>query len=159
MSPTTSSLLLNDYFTEELFIKANAEHEPENPFSFSLDDITVSADALASKKKSDGWQVRLTIFHQTEGKSNSPYSFRISIVGFFNVDSEYPADKAEWLIRTNAPSVLYSIARDIIKRNTAEGPWRSLILPTVSFYTEELKAMIKKKSASASTDAKTGKKN
>lgn len=148
MSPTASRLLLNYYFVEEISCKANVDHDPRRAYGMGLNDITVESDVLAGKKKADGWQVRLTVFHQTEGKSNSPYSFRISIVGFFQVDDKYPVDRAEWLVKTNAPSVLYSIARDNIKKATSDGPWRCILLPTVSFYTEEMKALINKKSTS-----------
>ena len=145
MNPTTSSLLLDSYFVEEIFCKANFDHDPKCTVDIGLKDITVDADVLAGKKKSDGWQVRLTVFHQTESKSNSPYSFRIAIVGFFRVDGKYPVERAEWLVKTNAPSVLYSIARENIRRLTIDGPWPFVLLPTVSFYTDELKSLINKK--------------
>ena len=157
MSPTTSKLLLDNYFIEELNCKVNFEHNPELASDISLKDITVTADVLAGRKKSEGWQVRLTVFHQTEGESNSPYSFRIVLVGFFRVDDNYPTDRAEWLVKTNAPSVLYSIARENIRRVTVDGPWRCVLLPTVSFYTDELKALICKKSTKQSLP--NGKKN
>ena len=145
MSPTTSSLLLKDYFVEELFCKANEKFDPSRQRAVGIEDLTIIADARASKKKSEGWQVRLVVFHQTEDGSNSPYSFRISLVGFFNVDDKYPAANAEWLIKTNAPSVLYSAAREIIRRTTQDGPWLGVLLPTASFYTDELKALIARK--------------
>lgn len=144
MSPTTSSLLLEGYFVEELFCKANNKFDSSKQYSIGLGDLTINADALASKNKSEGWQVRLVVFHQTEDESNSPYSFRVSLVGFFNVDDKYPAANAEWLIKTNAPSVLYSVAREVIRRATQDGPWQGVLLPTVSFYTDELKALIAK---------------
>lgn len=145
MSPKTSSLLLEDYFVEELFCKVNDKFDPSKQYNIGLEDLTVIADARASKKKSDGWQVRLVVFHQMEDGSNSPYSFRVSLVGFFKVDDNYPSANAEWLIKTNASSVLYSVAREIIRRATQDGPWRGVLLPAVSFYTDELKALIEKR--------------
>jgi len=144
MRPQKSKLLLENYFTTDLSCQANVKFDPEKEFEFGLDSLTIESNILAGKTKNDGWQVTLTVFHQATEEVNTPYSFRVEIVGFFKVDATYPANKAEWLVKTNASSVLYSVARETLRRAMQNGPWMSVFLPTVSFYTDETKAELKK---------------
>lgn len=146
MRPQKSKLLLENYFTTELNCKANTSFDFKKGSSLSLDDLTVESNILGGKTKEDGWQVTLKVFHQSTEKSNSPYSFLIEIVGFFKVDPSYSASKADWLVKTNASSVLYSVARESLRQVMRDGPWMPVLLPTVSFYTDEMKAEIKKTS-------------
>ena len=76
---------------------------------------------------------------------NAPYSFRAEAVGFFSVVESYPEDRAEWLVKTNASSVLYSVVREALRNAMATGPWKPIILPAVSFYTEEARKFLKAK--------------
>jgi len=143
MRPQKSNLLLENYFTTEINCKANFNYDASKGHCLDIDQLTIESNILAGKKKSDGWQVTLTVFHQPTETSNSPYAFRVVIVGFFNVDKNYPKTKAEWLVKTNASSVLYSIARESLRKAMQDGPWASVLLPTVSFYTGETKAELK----------------
>lgn len=143
MRPQKSNLLLENYFTTEINCKANFNYDVGKGQCLDISQLTIESNILAGKKKSDGWQVTLTVFHQPTETSNSPYAFRIVLVGFFNVDKSYPKSKAEWLVKTNASSVLYSIARESLRKTMQDGPWAPVLLPTVSFYTDETKAELR----------------
>lgn len=143
MRPQKSNLLLESYFTTELNCKANFNYDVSKGHRLDINQLTIESNILSGKRKSDGWQVTLTVFHQPTETSNSPYSFRIVLVGFFKVDKNYPKAMAEWLVKTNASSVLYSIARESLRKTMQDGPWAPCLLPTVSFYTNETKAELK----------------
>jgi len=64
------------------------------------------------------------------------YTFEIEVVGLFDVDSEYPADKAENLVRVNGPAVLFGAIREMVANLTARGPFPTVELPTVTFIDE-----------------------
>jgi len=58
----------------------------------------------------------------------------LEIVGYFIVNSEFPSEKTEQLVRTNGTSILYSISREIVRNVTCMGPYSGLLLPSVSFF-------------------------
>ena len=91
------------------------------------------------------WQVTLKVFYQSKNSVNAPYSFRAEAVGFFSVVESYSEDRAEWLVKTNASSVLYSVVREALRNAMATGPWKPIILPAVSFYAEEARKFLKAK--------------
>lgn len=144
MCPQKSKLLLENYFTTDLNCQANVNFDPKKGGNLGLDNLTIESNVLAGKSKDDGWQVTLKVFHQATETLNTPYSFRIELVGFFKVEGSYPPEKAEWLVKTNASSILYSVARESLRRVMQDGPWMSILLPTVSFYTDDIKAELKK---------------
>lgn len=135
MRPVASKLSLDNYFLAELAVQANEAFNPGAPMNLSAGDLTVESFAARIAADVRHWQVTLRVFHQLKDGVNAPYSFRAEAVGFFSVAESYPADRAEWLVRTNASSVLYSAVREALRGAMATGPWKPVLLPTVSFYT------------------------
>ena len=152
VKPKTSKLLLDNYFLAELFVRANENFDSKEPMNLSAKDLTVESIAVKIAEDVRHWQVTLKVFHQLKNKVNAPYSFRVEAVGFFSVVDTYPEDRAEWLVKTNASSVLYSVAREALRSAMATGPWKPVLLPTVSFYTEEAREFIKGKIENKPTD-------
>jgi preprotein translocase subunit SecB len=134
----TSSLQLNCYFVTELNVSANRQHDPKAPITLSADNLTVKPDILAQNDDPRRWQVTLRIHQQGRPSTNSPYFFTIELVGMFSVAANYPEKQVESLVRTNASSVLYSTAREVLRSAMAQGPFFPLLLPTLSFYTPEI---------------------
>jgi len=134
----TSPLQLNCYFVTELNVTANRQHDPKAPITLSADNLTVKPDFMAQKDAPRRWQVTLRIQQQGGLSTNSPYSFTIELVGMFSVAANYPEEQVEWLVRTNASSVLYSTAREVLRTAMAQGPFCPLLLPTLSFYTTQM---------------------
>ncbi len=91
----------------------------ENPLAWRF-EISVATDKKASEK-------------------DFPYIFGVTIVGFFRVDENYPAENAEMLATVNAPSVLYSCAREFLANVTGRSPYAAILLPSVSFVPEPKK--------------------
>ena len=138
----TSPLQLNCYFVAELNVTANRQHAPKAPITLSAENLTVKPDFMAQKDDPQRWQVTLRIQQQGGPSTNSPYFFTIELVGMFSVAANYPEKQVEWLVRTNASSVLYSTAREVLRNAMAQGPFCPLLLPTLSFYTPETKQML-----------------
>lgn len=133
----TATLQLRFYFVTELNVSANREHAPDKPISLTDEDILIKTDFKSKPNDGRRWEVTLRIQQQAGPATNPPYYFTIELVGAFDVDAAYPANKVEWMVRTNATSVLYSTAREILRNAMAQGPFCPLLLPTVSFYTPD----------------------
>lgn len=142
LKPESSPLLLNDYFVQRLSCEPNPGFDPKKPMDLTLEGISVAADVKEPEAGSGSWPVCLKVFHQISEKFNSPYSFHAEVMGYFSVSAEYSKERAPWLVKTNATSVLYSTTREILRAAMSAGPWHPIILPTVTFYTKDLKAEI-----------------
>lgn len=137
----SAALQLRRYFVTDLGVTANRQHEPGKPMTLSDENLVVKQDFLPQQDDPRRWQVTLRIQQQGGPSTNTPYSFTIELVGFFSVANNYPEEKVEWMVRTNAVSVLYSTAREVLRGAMSQGPFCPLLLPTVSFYTPEIKKM------------------
>lgn len=62
-----------------------------------------------------------------------PYTFGVSLVGIFRINEMYPSDQIEMLVRVNAPSILYSAARELVMSFTGRGGYPPCLLPSISF--------------------------
>src|SRR5439155_22261424 len=74
------------------------------------------------------------ITYQPQANSNVPYFFSLELVGFFEVAEAVPDDRIDRLVKTNGPSMLYGIAREVVRDITSRGPYLGVLLPSVSFY-------------------------
>ena len=138
----TAPLQLSRYFVAELSVSANRQHDPKKPITLTADNLVVTPDFQALKDDPRQWQVTLRIQQQGGPVTNPPYFFTVELVGLFSVSASYPDDKVEWMVRTNASSVLYSTAREVLRGAMSQGPFCPLLLPTVSFYTPETKKLL-----------------
>jgi len=83
------------------------------------------------------WMVQLEIQQVKDKDDGCPeYSFRLEVVGFYEVREDYPTEKAEMLVRANGPALLYSATRELIATLTGRGPFAAVNLPTVTFFDE-----------------------
>lgn len=143
MKPEISKLLLDNYFVSALSIKANTAFDVNQSMNLTINDLIIDSNAIKIADDVRHWQVVLTVSYALKKGVNSPYAFKAEVVGFFSVASNYSEDRAEWLVKTNASSVLYSVARETLRSAMASGPWKPIILPAVSFYTQETKDFLK----------------
>lgn len=82
----------------------------------------------------DTWRFELSVdSDDITSESEFPFTFGITIVGLFQVDENYPAEKADLLAEVNAPSVLYSSAREILINLTGRSSFSPILLPSISF--------------------------
>ena len=79
------------------------------------------------------WEITLRAKFQPGPKVNAPYFFVLEIVGFFQVGPKYPPERLDALVKVNGPSVLYGVAREVIRDLTCRGPYPPMFLPSASF--------------------------
>lgn len=129
----TSPLQLEHYFVSDLHFAVNQAFDTTKKADLSDDQFVVDAALLRDEKSPDKWQVTLRVKHQPTASANAPYSFTVEVVGFLHVLPTYAHDK-ERLVRTNGPTILYGIAREVIRNVTSSGPHRGVLIPSVSFF-------------------------
>ncbi|NLL84429.1 MAG: hypothetical protein GX230_09360 [Lentisphaerae bacterium] len=139
-----SPLQLENYFITALNVTANRDYNPQQGGELKDEGLEIEPYFTPKADSPRSWQVILHIQLQSASGRNVPYYFMVEIVGFFTVSESYPDDKIEWLVRTNATSVLYSTAREILRNTMAQGPFSPLLLPTASFYLPETFKMLEK---------------
>lgn len=139
MKPTLSYLLLKNSFVTELRISANPKYKITQKAILDFEDLQVESHVLRPPKEGYDWQVTLQISYAGKAKCNVPYSFRIEIVGHFDVAKGFPRDEIEKFVRVNGSSVLYSSAREILKGAMSSGPFAQIVLPAVSFMSASAK--------------------
>ncbi len=129
----TSPLQLEHYFVSDLHFAVNHTFDVTKKVDLSDDQFVVDAASQCDKKSPEKWQVTLRVKHHPVVSANAPYSFTLEVVGFFLVLPAYPHDK-ERLVKTNGPTILYGIAREIVRNITSSGPHPGVLIPSVSFF-------------------------
>jgi len=126
-------LQLESYFTTEVTFRANPEFATGQPSKFGANDLDVTAECARLPNTSDRWQVTLHLKFQPPPTANSPYYFALQLVGVLWAAPMLPPDKVEALVRTNGPSLLFGVARELVRELSARGPFSPLMLPSLSF--------------------------
>jgi preprotein translocase subunit SecB len=126
-----SPLQLEQYCVTAVHLDANPEAPVKDQVQWS---ISTKSDLATHRDDPRRWKVDLTVSFHSVDEANSPYTGTVSFVGFFAVEKTYPEEKVRMLVETNAPSVLFGSAREMVANLTARGPWPMVMLPTQSFY-------------------------
>lgn len=152
-----SPLQLEDYFVIAFSITANRAFDTKKAAEADFSDLVVTTsnrkDVEPDKRH---WEVSLGMKLQPGPQVNVPYYFSIELVGLFSVADEYPEAHVGKIVDTNAPSVLFSAAREIVRAAMSQGPYRPLMMPTVSFY-PDTKPKVEPTEAAPATAEQTAK--
>jgi len=114
-------------------ITASKEFKPEESVRISDEHLRVEHRAKVSMAELRQWECTLRVQFQAPTEANAPYAFAVECVGLFRVASSWPPEKDEWLVKTNAPAVLFSTAREFVRGLMCAGPFSAILLPTVNF--------------------------
>lgn len=142
-----SPLQLEGYYVKSLKFSLRAGVEEEATFFAprglqylpdeikEIDPITINFSGGGGPNIEDPsrWKFHLQMKSDVPEDSNYPYDFALEIVGFFKVFFADPLGKDEILIRTNATTLLYTTAREVMASATSRGPYPGVLLPAVSF--------------------------
>ncbi|MBX3277616.1 MAG: protein-export chaperone SecB [Acidobacteria bacterium] len=129
-----SPLQLKYYLLADLqFTVSDDFKDVPAPAGYDVMEFIINVETNRIDEAPLRWRSELTIESKEAAGRRLPYGFRIKYVGFFEVVPQYPSDKVELMVRTNAPALLYSAARETLLTLTARGPVPALILPTVTF--------------------------
>lgn len=145
----SSILHIEGYHLKELFIQLNEGFAKKSVFgawsgyhyhpdeSYKVDPVNFKVGSGIAKKFDDPFSLRYDLSIVSIGrKDRVPYSFRVSLVGYFHLDksvAEKNKKEATILLYANAPALLYAAARELLATATARGPYPAVILPSVSF--------------------------
>ncbi len=134
MKPAPISLL--EYFAIDLSFSANPNFASDKPTEIKEDEFGVDVRLQRAPKETEEhrWQLTLEVKHQAAPETNFPYSFRLVLVRFFTAAATVKPDDEERMVKIQGASVLYGMAREIVRAVTGRGPHRPVMLPTVSFY-------------------------
>lgn len=135
---TTSRLLLEHYFIEELSVVADIGAAAAAQAGWHPEPVT-TRDYASSPEDPRLHQVRLTIEFGQEDGTPTPYRVRLALRGVFRVhDSVDDKRLRDGLVTNTAPSILYGAAREIVLATTARGPYPAVLLPAEVFPPEVL---------------------
>jgi preprotein translocase subunit SecB len=136
MRPRSSPLLLKDYFTTHLSFSAQSEfmgRNDPNAGKILASDLKVDVEELKQEGSHLQRSCHLTIELDDPTGTKYPCVFSISLVGFFEVISDWPTEQVDILFTANAPAVLYSAAREALASITGRSPFKGILLPSVTF--------------------------
>lgn len=145
----SSILHIEGYHLKELFIELNESFAKKSVFgawsgyhyhpdeSYKVDPVNFKVGSAIARKIDDRFSLRYLLNIASTGRKDKvPYSFKVSLVGYFHVDKsavEKNEKQARILLYANAPALLYAAARELLATATARGPYPAVILPSVSF--------------------------
>jgi preprotein translocase subunit SecB len=144
---TSSPLRIEKYNLKELNFQViqDIELSKEDIEKLEVPEIGIFANTEEVSSENRRWKCEIIV--KTVEKINSPYNFKISLVGFFVVDKNYPPEMVEQLAKFNCPSILYSTAREMLTTTIRRSPFPPVMLPSVMFSpvnTEEKEAKTNK---------------
>jgi preprotein translocase subunit SecB len=126
-----SKLQLKHYFLDELSFKVKKNRKPVPMIKLEPGQLHIEVGFGDRESKAGERICELSISLDPHAKRSLPFDLRVSMLGWFAVDSE--DDFSESLFQTNAPSVLFSAARELIMTVTGRSILWSIMLPTVIF--------------------------
>ncbi len=133
-----SPLRLERSFIKELHFTLRDDFIP--PAS-PCPDPQINVNIMAGQRKGSprNWAFTLTIAPAAESAHLIPFEFKIVMHGLFEVDKDFPEDRADLLAKVNAPSLLYSAAREVLMQLSGRNGYPPFILPTITFLEPEKK--------------------
>lgn len=129
-----SPLQLNDYWVDNLTFSTNYDHDPDEPVVrvISAEDLLVEVQESVNPENSLQRSCNISIALNESAAANFPWRFNVSLVGYFQIAEDWPGNK-DSLFSANAPAVLYSAAREALAAVSGRGPYREVLLPSVTF--------------------------
>jgi preprotein translocase subunit SecB len=132
-----SPLQLQQYFVTEFHFTLNSSYKADQGLKLIADELHTISDCKMVAGTPRRWVVTLELKYQPAADTNTPYIFTLGLVGMYEISPQFDEGKIDRLIHTNGPSVLFGIAREIVREQTARGPDGPFILPSASFLPEE----------------------
>ncbi|MDR3566760.1 MAG: protein-export chaperone SecB [Syntrophobacteraceae bacterium] len=114
----------------ELFIKS--KQRPVQTVGVASAQFSISAEHGEYDAKNKSIHVLTTAEAGMDDITETPYSIRVRIVGFFSVDDEkFDSQNIDHWAKNNAPAILYPFLREHVYALTARCGFEPAILPLV----------------------------
>lgn len=131
-----SPLQLEGYALLDLAYRANQEHKVGAPIEYIESDIVIATTCERDSMDQQRWTPTLSLRFQPRPDANAPYYISLQLAGVLRVSPELEAADPETLIKVNSASLLYGVAREIVRQVTSVGPFPPLLIPSVTFRPE-----------------------
>jgi preprotein translocase subunit SecB len=151
-----SPLQLESYYVTELHFAEQGHGASEEESALTPADLQVEVGSATHEENSLKRIYQLTIELTDEAQKRLPYTFRVVLVGFFEISKHYPSEHAEVMVNANAPALLYSAARELLTLISGRSFSAPVLLPSVTFIqpVEQAEATTGKASKSAKPASK-----
>lgn len=132
-------LQLLDYYMTSLSVRANPAFHPEKMVDLDYESIQVTHTVTLhsdqdSEKVGSIWCIGLTIQQALPKEKNIPYGYDLNLMGYIAVHPDIQGESLTRVIHTNGPSMLFGVAREMIKSVTSKGPFAATVIPSTTFY-------------------------
>lgn len=139
---TPSPLQLLDYWANSFRMEACPDFDPGTDSSIDLGSISVrhtvkKLDDSDFETKGSRWLVGLSIEQASTEAANIPYTFSLVVQGVvFALPGSLAGEKLARAVEVNGPSMLFGVAREMIRAATGRGPYPAVIIPSTHFLGE-----------------------
>jgi preprotein translocase subunit SecB len=125
---------LTNYFVSDLEFSVNQAFDPEKVSTIEIDDLELQNEKKPKTEDRRSWDVTLHIKLGERPERNLPCSIAVKIVGSVAVDQSVKEENIERWVEINGTSLVFSVAREIVRAVSSRGPNKSILLPTVTFW-------------------------
>ena len=122
-----------NYVVLEAHMEVNKDFDTEKPLELVLSDLEIQHSLHQGEDKPNEGIVRVHVEMKHDQKKNVPYHVRVHLAGNFAIAAAFPAEKKEMFLKTNGASILFGVARELVRDLTSRGPHNQILLPTISF--------------------------
>lgn len=133
-------LQLIRYWIDDLEIHANRQFDAEKEAGHFLDSLEVNSNISDLDPPEDVtgdvglfWLISLSITVGDEDKAKDPYGIHLNLSGIVQSSPKVDAESVRRLVAVNGPSMLFGVAREVVRNITASGPFPAVLFPSVSF--------------------------
>lgn len=115
------------------FAKINLEESQEGVREKSV--FTIKCDLSFGRPENNErlWEVKLIINLNNQESQRAAYTGGLCVIGVFEVSEEWPREKITPLVSINAPSILYSAAREMLMIISSRFRYGHVMLPSINF--------------------------
>ena len=128
-----SPIQLEAYALSDLDYRANQEHKTGQPTTYREEDIVVDHSCVHTAEDEQVWLITLSLRVQPRAEANAPYYVSLQLSGLVRALPVLKSDNVELIVRVNGASLLYGVAREVVRQVTSIGPFAPLLIPSVSF--------------------------
>jgi preprotein translocase subunit SecB len=131
-------LQLVDYWVNSIEVRASTTFDSKSPVELDASSIDVVTDvqpipAENTAENGTSWRVVLRLEQAFAENKNIPYSFALDMVGIVAAHPDLTNDRLDRAVQVNGPSMLFGVAREILRAATGRGPYAPLIIPSTHF--------------------------
>jgi preprotein translocase subunit SecB len=123
-----SPLLLDRYFFVKISLEANAKGDPKAAYN-----IEAKTDVSRDESQQRRYLVSLTVRLTPLGEAQPSYLGEVVVIGYFQVQRDYPEERCDQLVAMNGSSMLYGAVREMVSNLSARGPWPMVMLAPMNF--------------------------